>query len=177
MLKRKILFITLLVCSLSVQAGDSVNNGGGLSEQTFWSIYAKLEGILQSCLESPRCPVEPNERLLLSEIIMAAPQEKSTTNQLQFISNQSHSYFFDGQTVLIAKTDSKIGSTIWINRDLIYRKASDGTPQAVSASEALEILIDQLLIHQNQQNPAYRSYISKSLGSFFKKGETLGKIP
>ena len=69
----------------------------------------------------------------------------------------------------MAKTESQVGALIWINRDLIYKTQSDGSIKAYSVAEALGLLTEQLLVHQNVTEDLHRNYIALIIQNFYEK--------
>lgn len=159
----------MFVFTSLAQAGDSVNNGGGLAEQNFWFAYSKLEGIYQSCLDSSECLLDLDEKNLLRSLLATVSEEKKTVEQIQFLSGQSENFFLDGNRILIARTNFEVGGVIWINRDLIYKKSQSGMVTAYTIFEALGILTEQLLSHQSSIDKAHRYYIAMIIENFYEK--------
>lgn len=164
----KTLTVVILLSQIGF-AGDSVNNGEGLAEQNFWSAYSQLEKTYQSCLASKDCLNDSYDQSLLKSTFADLPQEKKTTEQIRFLLGESGTFFFTNNQVLIAKSEPQIGSVIWINSDLIYKKSPSGDTIATSVAEALGLLTEQLLLHQNLNSEMHRNYIALKVQNFFER--------
>lgn len=140
------LLCTLLSCfSLKSFAGDEANNGGGLAENNF--IYARenLSKFIEICLNSTICKVDAEEKEILMDIHSSYSDELRVKDQLVF---QKGEVFFTLQNSLkIAKTSNYVGSQIFINLDLIYKKNMSGNTLPLSIASAASILLHEFGHH------------------------------
>ena len=168
-LRKVQLFLMVIFFSFLGQAGDSVNNGGGLAEQNFWLAYSKLEVVFQACLDSSDCFLDASERSTLQSLLVVVGEEKKTVEQVRFISDQSNSFFLDDSQVLVARTNFTVGSIIWVNRDLIYQTNLSGQVTAYTVFQAFGVLTEQLLAHQSSIEKLHRHYIAMIIQNFYQK--------
>jgi hypothetical protein len=132
----------------SFAGGDLVNNGGGIAEKNVIFAYQRLESYLRLCLTSELCRIDKTQKEILEQIINGMPQERQNTNQIQFVSEKRNPGFFiiDGE-VKVAKTGSRVGSSIFVNTDLLYTKNEMGYFIPITLSEAAAILVHELGHH------------------------------
>lgn len=144
-MKNLLLCAFLTFFSLSTFAGDEANNGGGLAENNF--IYARenLNKFIKICLNSTLCKMSAEEREILIDIHLSFKEELETKDQLVF---QKGEVFFTLQNSLkVAKTSDYVGSKIYINLDLIYKKDTRGNTLPLSIASAASILIHEFGHH------------------------------
>lgn len=166
--KKIVILLLTLLSTFAVQAGDSVNNGGGLSEQNFWFAYSIVPQIYQSCIDSSDCRLGKPEKVLIEKVLLSFTKERATKDQLQFLENQSKTFFSKDGVIFVAITEPFVGSAIWINRDLIYFKSSDNSVIAYSVGQAISTITEQFLVHQNVKNAELRNYISQMVKKFYE---------
>jgi hypothetical protein len=153
-LKRSILFfgaqafIALCFGSSAVAGGDLINNGGGIAEKNVLYAYDKLDNFVHLCLKSDVCKLTENQKVILQKISDGLPEEKKSVKQITMASERRTPGFFmiDGN-VRVAKTGSAVGSSIFINVDLLYTKDENGNIEPVTVPEAVAILIHELGHH------------------------------
>ncbi|MBY0554714.1 hypothetical protein K2P97_09305 [bacterium] len=140
--------LTLIYSSLSFAGGDLINNGGGIAEKNIMFAYQKLDTYLKLCLSSDFCKVDKTQKQILEQIAAGLAEEKQNPSQIQFASEKNQKGFFiiDGE-VKIAKTGSRIGSTIYINTDMLYTKNEMGYYIPMSIGEAAAVLVHELGHH------------------------------
>ena len=148
LIKKVVLAVVLATGIRAMAGGDLVNNGGGIAEKNIIFAYQRLDNYLRLCLTSELCRIDKTQREILEKIVSGLPQERQNTNQIQFVSEKRNSGFFiiDGE-VKVAKTGSRIGSSIFVNTDLLYSKNEMGYFIPINLSEAAAILVHELGHH------------------------------
>lgn len=136
--------------------GDDVNNGSGLAEKTFVRAFASLDRYLGLCLHSQICRLSEKDRAVLTAIQDTLPLQNEAHSGLIFASEREEpgTFIIDGE-LKIAKTGSKVGAPIYLNRDLIYRLSPDGGLQPLALGEAVSILVHELGHHQGEMDHTY----------------------
>lgn len=148
LIKLAVMAAVLFAGLRSFAGGDLVNNGGGIAEKNVIFAYQRLESYLRLCLTSELCRIDKTQKDILEQIVAGLPQERQNTNQIQFVSEKRNPGFFiiEGE-VKVAKTGSRIGSSIFVNTDLLYSKNEMGYFIPVNLSEAVAILVHELGHH------------------------------
>jgi hypothetical protein len=144
---------TLLALAFSFSAifahagGDYIGNGGGLAEKNIFFAFMNVDRYSQLCLDVSSCRLTESERVILSDIMDAMKQEKKA-DPIQFASEKKQPGFFilNGEMKL-AKTGSKVGTPIFVNRDMLYTRTSFGTAQPMSVADALAMLVHEIGHH------------------------------
>ena len=149
-----IIILFSLFLSFSTNAGDEVNNGGGISESNIVVAYENLDRYINVCLSSPSCNLLQRERSLLKSILNSLDQEYKNKNQLKFLSEKENpgTFIINGE-MKIAKTGSEIGSPLYFNSDLLYLKNHIGVYEGIHYSQAVSLLVHELGHH----HPIYES--------------------
>jgi len=147
LLNRAVIGSLLIFASTSFAGGGFVNNGGGVAEKNVQYAYEKIDVYMRTCLQID-CKLSYEQKSILLKIYNGIAQEKKSSTQLQFGSEQKEpgSFMIDGN-VRVAKTGSTIGSPIYINTDLLYTKGASGSFEATSIPEAVAILIHEFGHH------------------------------
>lgn len=144
---KKLILALLLFTTTAYAGGDYIGNGGGLAEKNILFAFNNVERYARLCLDVSSCRLTNAERDLLADILGAMKQEREA-DPVQFASEKKQPGFFilNGE-MKVAKTGSKIGTPIYINRDMIYTRSSFGTVQPMSISDALAILVHEIGHH------------------------------
>ena len=144
---KSILLAFLFISSFAHAGGDYIGNGGGLAEKNILFAFNNVERYARLCLDVSSCRLTNAERDLLFDILSAMKQEYKA-DPVQFASEKKQPGFFllNGE-MKVAKTGSKIGTPIYINRDMIYSRNSFGTVQPMSITDALAILVHEIGHH------------------------------
>lgn len=169
-------WILLLLACLLIQSaradvtdGQETQNGGGAAEQNFAYALAILKPLLKMCeAASSVCVSSYQQRALVLKIYASLDQELENDVLLRFESGKTNPAKFqlDGQ-VRIASTGLSIGSTIYINRDLIYRQnGAQVIPYTVN--EALGVLVHELGHHQGVLDHDVLDILGGKVRSFFE---------
>jgi hypothetical protein len=135
------------VPSLAQAGGDYIGNGGGLAEKNIFFAFMNVDRYARLCLDVRSCRLTEAERVILADIMEAMKQERKV-NPIQFASEKKQPGFFilNGEMKL-AKTGSKVGSPIFVNRDMLYTRSSLGTIHAMSIADALAMLVHEIGHH------------------------------
>jgi hypothetical protein len=126
-----------------LSGGDIIGNGGGIAEQDFRFAYRKIPGIVESCLESPFCPIPNKEVELLKNIKKLAKSNAENKDRLIFLSESDYPGFFrdsNDSQIRIAKTASINGAPIFINLDMLY----DGKQTLLNFPAIISVLVHEL---------------------------------
>ena len=148
-----ILSALLLSSPLACFSGDEVNNAAGLAEANITYAYLNISGYADICLSTSSCSLSERERVILKKIKRSMPDEYSSKDQLEFLSERDNpgTFIIDG-VVKIAKTGDDVGSPIQINQDLIYYKNRLGIDTAINLQRAIALLIHELGHHHDEDN-------------------------
>ncbi|MFT6070025.1 MAG: hypothetical protein ACJAT2_002462 [Bacteriovoracaceae bacterium] len=106
-----------------LSGGDIIGNGGGIAEQDFRFAYRKIPSIVDSCLESPFCPIPNKEIELLKNIKKIAVSSAPNKDRLIFLSESDYPGFFkdsNDSKIRIAKTANIKGAPVFVNLDMLY---------------------------------------------------------
>jgi hypothetical protein len=128
--------------------GDYVGNGGGLAEKNILFAWNNVAKYARLCLDVSSCRLSQAERELLADIEAAMKKELKSDDPIQFVSEKKQPGFFriDGE-IKVAKTGSKIGSVIYVNKDMIYTKNAFDQIEPMSIASALAMLIHEVGHH------------------------------
>jgi hypothetical protein len=152
--------------------GQETQNGGGAAEQTFAYALTVLKPLYQMCLAVDDCVKVKEQRAILQKIHDSMDQELASPALLRFAATWWPEFMRDGQ-VRVAVTGSKVGDTIYLNRDLIYsRRGTALIPYSVS--EALSLLTHELGHHQGEKDHELLDMLGANVRAFFDQSkETL----
>lgn len=160
-----ILLVNVLSINVFARGGDLINNGGGIAEKNVLIAYERLGQYIQQCLNSQRCKVDQEQRLLLVNILEGLVLERGNGNQIIFASEKSQpGTFIIDDKIKIAKTGSAIGSPIYINVDLLYSRDEIGNYVPVSVNEAVAILIHEMGHHYGDHSHGQLDLIGIRVG-------------
>lgn len=165
--------------SRALAGGDDIQNGGGIAEKNFLFAFQSIETYSKVCLELDACRLTNSEKLILKNIVAVIPQEARNPNLIQFVSEKKNPGFFiiDGE-MKVAKTGRIIGSSIFINIDLIYFKGNFGGSEAVSIPMALGILLHEFGHHVSLASHSELDSMGVKVASFLQnKIQTTPVLP
>lgn len=147
-----LLAAVLFTATAEARRGDEVNNGGGLAEYNILYAFDRLDSYIDMCLASPACRLNGEERGILLRIRESLPAEWSAS-PVKFESERSRPGFFvlDGE-LKIAKTGSQVGSPIYFNVDLLYRRNMEGRFESITVAEAVAFLVHELGHHAGERD-------------------------
>ena len=173
-----LLLMVILASHANAGGGSEVGNGAGLAEVNFAFAYTNMGRYLDACLASSSCQVTEQEKVTLSYIKAALPleQARNAGHPLVFKSEQQESGFFviDG-LLRVAKTGDEVGSSIYVNLDLIYTNETN-PPQPAGVLTATAILIHELGHHQGIKNHQQLDLLGAKVHAFLVDHTRAGKI-
>jgi hypothetical protein len=171
----KIRLLALLLLALptltSAREGGETQNGGGAAEQNFGYALAILKPLYEMCLSEGNCVRSDSQAVILNGILNHLDEELRADTILRFESGATdpERFFLDGQ-VRIAVTGLTVGSPIYVNRDLIYRRdGASVTPYAVS--EAVGVLTHELGHHQGITDHDTLDVLAGNVRAFFESSQ------
>lgn len=173
----KSLIIILFLFSLSAAGamkmitvdGQETQNGGGAAEQTFAYALTVLKPLYQMCLAVDDCVRVKERREILQKIHDSMDEELASPALLRFAPTWWPDFMRDGQ-VRVAVTGSKVGDTIYLNRDMIYTRSGD-VLVPYSLSEAVSLLTHELGHHQGEKDHELLDMLGANVRAFFDKSK------
>lgn len=176
-MKSLIFILTLLALGAPAPAstrmleGQETQNGGGAAEQNFAYALTILSPVYKMCLSISHCVKNEDQRKILEKIHSSLSRELANPMLLRFLPGEWKDFFRDGQ-VRVAVTGSQVGSTIYLNRNLIYRKEGDDIVP-YSLGEAIGLLTHELGHHQGEGNHDLLDLLGANVRAFYEsKKET-----
>jgi len=144
----------------AVGGGDEAGNGAGIAEHHVVSAYLNLGEYLDLCLNSSECELDAREHALLRKIRTGLLGEYQNRRQLSFKKESELPGFFiiDGY-LRVAKTGDQVGSTIYVNRDLLYRMGPGGVITGLSLESAIAILVHEMGHHHGEVDHTVLDYL------------------
>lgn len=141
-----ILFIFNFESNSRAIGGDWVGNGASFAENIFLNAFHDIEYQISLCLLSQDCFIDDESYQVLDRLKKQITQEKQQNSKLiQFL---PHGPFFIIQgDVKVAVTGLKMGSTVFINRDLINQYIVNPKIQPFNLQQATSILVHELGHH------------------------------
>nr|BDT27910.1 hypothetical protein BHI3_13760 [Bacteriovorax sp. HI3] len=137
------LFFLLTANHVFAKGGDEVRNGGGLAENYLTFALKNLGQSIDLCLAQSTCAKKEGERELLLKIKNSLPEEISK-KVLNFASEaEKPGFFIINGYVRLAVTGDYVGSPIYYNLDLLYRKGE----VFMNYGQAIQTLIHELGHH------------------------------
>lgn len=152
MLKNKIAFF-FLVFSSAVFSKTADSN--------FIFSYNNLDKFIGLCLTDSECDLDASQKDLLQAIASAIPEERKNTTQLVFVSAKERPGFFvlDGQ-IKVAKTYDDIGSSIYVNTDMI---------KGLEVVDAVAILIHELGHHHKIKDETVLDLLGLKVAFYYQQ--------
>ncbi len=162
---KKMLALFLVLVSLNVFSWNEVNNGGGAAEGTLTYTFLNIGKYIDLCLSSDICQITEKEKEILIQIKESLEAEFAQEKPLIFMSENTNpgTFIIDGE-VKIAKTGSVVGSSIYINIDLLYFKNNLGIYESIDIKTAIGILIHELGHHHNIPDHSFLDALGAKVG-------------
>lgn len=107
-------------------SGDIAGNGGGRLEADFHYAYTLIPKLIKDCVESPICPLMPEEQKIINDIWLLTVVNNVKKHKFVFLNGKdAEDLFFDehDQQVRVAVTGFERYAPIFINLDMIYSDA------------------------------------------------------
>ncbi len=104
-------------------SGDIAGNGGGRLEADFHYAYTLIPKLIKDCVDSPVCPLMPDEKKILNDIWTLTVVNSVQKHKFIFMKgDEAGDLFFDqdDQQVRVAVTGFERYAPIFINVDMIY---------------------------------------------------------
>lgn len=104
-------------------SGDIAGNGGGRLEADFHYAYTLVPKLIKDCVDSPVCPLMPDERKILNDIwVLTVVNSVKKHNFIFLNGSEAGDLFFDqdDQQVRVAVTGFERYAPIFINLDMMY---------------------------------------------------------
>ena len=149
-------------------SGDIAGNGGGRLEADFHYAYTLIPKLIKDCVESPVCPLMPDEKKILNDIWLLTVVNNTQKHKFIFLNeNDAGNLFFDehDQQKRVAVTGFERYAPIFINLDMMY-----------SDNNVLSHLgrIVQIIIHEVGHQTGVKSHgildaLGGKLRSFFTR--------
>lgn len=179
----KSLLFLLLFTALNAHAakiisidGQETQNGGGAAEQTFAYALTKLKVVYRMCLAVDDCVRVKEQREILAKIHASIDQELANPGLIRFKASWWPDFMRDGQ-MRVAVTGSKVGDTIYLNRDMIYTRRGEALVP-YTMGEAISLLTHELGHHQGEKDHDLLDQLGANVRAFFEsESETIVMDP
>jgi hypothetical protein len=138
-----LVFLLILIFSLSSKAQIKVGNGGGILENQFAYVWLTKQKYLDVCSQTDSCQLNQSEKSFLKIALTQLPQEQEFiifTNDTK-LPEIKDKFFW---------TEPIIGSQIYINSNKLYQNNSSGF-QFSSFVFPIEQLTTAILYHQGMK--------------------------
>lgn len=104
-------------------SGDIAGNGGGRLEADFHYAYTLIPKLIKDCVDSPVCPLMPDEKKILNDIWLLSVVNNVQKHKFIFLNGKdAGNLFFDehDQQERVAVTGFERYAPIFINLDMMY---------------------------------------------------------
>lgn len=136
-----------------------------VGEANFSFAYQNIGPFIELCLNDKKCDLNEQQKTLLMKIHKAIPEEKKNPNQLIFASEKENpGLFILNGNPKIAKTYDEVGSSVFVNKDML-----DHAGSPISTLDALAILIHELGHHHQEMNEDFLDLLGLKVVFYYQQ--------